>query len=222
VTSTSDDLGSWSDSDPCAFAAGRRRRGQQLERAIHEAALAELAEHGLGALTMEGVAAAARTGKASLYRRWSSKEELVLDAVGCTMPGTEEYELSTGSLRGDLLRLLTAMAEFVSGPQGGVVRSLLGTAEPEHPLLEMARSRLIEPRLERQRRIIEQGIERGEARPGAATRTLAQVGPAVVLHRFLLHGRVTADDVRVIVDEVVLPLLRVDRSGDETPERLTS
>jgi AcrR family transcriptional regulator len=174
---------------------------------------------------MEGVAAAARTGKASLYRRWSSKEDLVLDAVGCRMHSAEELESSTGSLRGDLLGLLTAMSEFVSGSNGGVVRSLLGTAETTHPLLEMTRSRLIEPRLERVRRFIEHGVERGEASPGAATRTLAQVGPAVVLHRFLLYGRVTADDVREIVDEVVLPLLKADRPAAENsptdPEALS-
>src|ERR1700712_4530831 len=204
VTTASEDIDSWPQRDPCAFSAGRRRRGQALERAIHAAALAELAEHGLGALTMEGVAATARTGKASLYRRWSSKEDLVLDAVGCTMPSAEELEHSSGSLRLDLTRMLTAMAEFLSGPNGGVVRSLLGTAEPDHPLLQMTRSRLIEPRLQRLRRLIEHGVERGEARPGAATKTLAQVGPAVVMHRFLLYGRVTAQDVKEIVDDVVL------------------
>src|SRR3712207_3825436 len=56
-----------------ACPAGRRRRGPALEKAIHEAALAQLAEHGLGSLTIEGVASAARTGKASVYRRWPSK-----------------------------------------------------------------------------------------------------------------------------------------------------
>ena len=54
-----------------------RRRGEVLERALYEATLAELAEVGYGGLTMEGIAARARTGKAALYRRWCSKHDLV-------------------------------------------------------------------------------------------------------------------------------------------------
>jgi AcrR family transcriptional regulator len=193
--------------DSCCF-VGRRRRGPELERAIYDATLGELAEHGLEALTMEGIAAAARTGKASLYRRWATKEDLVLDAVGCTMPSTEDLEGSTGSLRGDLLRGLGRMAEFISSPHGRVARSLLATAEPDHPLLEMTRTRLIEPRQARMRSLIELGVERGEARPGCATLTLAQVGPAMVMQRFMLWGRVEPSDVESIVDDVLLPLLR--------------
>ncbi|HSP37930.1 MAG TPA: TetR/AcrR family transcriptional regulator [Frankiaceae bacterium] len=194
--------------DPYFCPAGRRRRGPALEQALYSATLGQLAEHGLGAMTMEGVAAAARTGKASLYRRWSTKEDLVLDAVGCAMPAVEDYDSSTGSLREDLLHLLSQMATFVNGPNGQIVRSLLCGAEPGHPLLEMARTRLIDPRLHRLVRLIEQAVDRGEARPGSATPTLAQVGPAIAIHRFLLFGRVTEDDVAEIVDSVVLPLLQ--------------
>jgi AcrR family transcriptional regulator len=195
--------------DAACFFVGRRRRGQELERAIFDATLSELAEHGLEALTMEGVATAARTGKASLYRRWATKEDLVLEAVGCSMPSPDDFEGSTGSLRTDLLRALGRMAEFVSSPHGRVTRSLMSTAEPDHPLLEMTRTRLIEPRLQRLRSFIEDGIERGEARPGTATMALAQVGPALVLQRFMLWGRVEQSDVLSIVDDVLLPLLRV-------------
>jgi AcrR family transcriptional regulator len=208
VTERVEATSSWFDPSFCPV--GRRRRGPALEKAIFAATLAQLAAHGLPALTMEGVAAAARTGKASLYRRWSTKEDLVLDAVGCTMPAVEDVDASTGNLRDDLLHLLSTMATFFSGPGGQVVRSLLVAAEPGHPLLEMARTRLVEPRLHRLVGLIEAGIERGEARPGSATLTHAQVGPAVVIHRFLLHGRVSPQDVEEIVDVVVLPLLTGD------------
>jgi AcrR family transcriptional regulator len=192
----------------CCF-VGRRRRGQELERAIFDATLSELAEHGLEALTMEGVATAARTGKASLYRRWATKEELVLEAVGCSMPFPDDADGgSCGSLREDLLRALGRMAEFVSSGHGRVTRSLMATAEPDHPLLEMTRTRLIEPRLQRLRSYITAAIERGEARPGTATLALAQVGPAMVMQRFMLWGSVEQPDVLSIVDDVLLPLLR--------------
>src|SRR5438445_2508913 len=58
-----------------------RRRGEVLERALYEATLAELAEVGYGGLTMEGIAARAHTGKAALYRRWCSKQDLVHAAL---------------------------------------------------------------------------------------------------------------------------------------------
>ena len=88
----------------------RRRRGPQLESALLEAAWNELVEVGFAGLTMESVAARAQTGVAVLYRRWANKDELVLAAI-------EHYGRShpieipdTGTLRGDLLGLLTAMS----------------------------------------------------------------------------------------------------------------
>ena len=88
----------------------RRRRGPQLESALLEAAWNELVEVGFAGLTMESAAARAQTGVAVLYRRWANKDELVLAAI-------EHYGRShpieipdTGTLRGDLLGLLTAMS----------------------------------------------------------------------------------------------------------------
>jgi AcrR family transcriptional regulator len=87
-----------------------RRRGPQLESALLEAAWNELVEVGFASLTMESVAARAQTGVAVLYRRWANKDELVLAAIehyGRTHP----IEIpDTGTLRGDLLGLLSAMS----------------------------------------------------------------------------------------------------------------
>jgi AcrR family transcriptional regulator len=88
-----------------------RRRGQQLESALLDAAWDELVEVGFASLTMESVAARAHTGIAVLYRRWANKDQLVLAAI-------EHYRLArpveipdTGTLRGDLLALLTAISK---------------------------------------------------------------------------------------------------------------
>jgi len=87
----------------------QRRRGEELEAALLEAAWEELAEVGFAKLTMESVAARARTGVAVLYRRWPNKDELVMAAIqhyGTTRP----VEIpDTGSLRGDLFALLGAV-----------------------------------------------------------------------------------------------------------------
>ena len=73
-----------------------RRRGATLERAIHEAVFTELADVGYAAFTIESVASRARTGKASIYRRWPTKQDLVLDAF-CGKFG-ETMQLIEGSL----------------------------------------------------------------------------------------------------------------------------
>lgn len=91
--------------------AGHRRRGEELEAALLEAAWEELVEAGFGKLTMESVAARARTGVAVLYRRWPRKDELVIAAIqhyGRTHPVDIP---DTGSLRGDLLALMAAVSD---------------------------------------------------------------------------------------------------------------
>src|SRR5438132_5643442 len=87
-----------------AQTASLRRRGAVLERAILDAALEQLSTVGWNGLTMEGVAAGAQTGKAAVYRRWPSKEDLVADALQSGLPRIEEAP-DLGSVREDLLAL---------------------------------------------------------------------------------------------------------------------
>src|SRR6202522_2427648 len=84
----------------------QRRRGEELEAALLEATWQELGEAGFARLTMESVAARAKTGVAVLYRRWPNKDDLVLAAIrhyGTTRPVDVP---DTGSLRGDMIALL--------------------------------------------------------------------------------------------------------------------
>ncbi len=86
-----------------------RRRGTELENALLDAAWEELVAVGFGGLTMESVAARARTGVAVLYRRWANKSDLVIATIaryGVTHPIEAP---DTGSLRGDMLALLTSL-----------------------------------------------------------------------------------------------------------------
>jgi hypothetical protein len=78
------------DDAPLAASVLTRRRGAALEDAILEAAYAELSEVGYLALSVEAVAARARTGKASIYRRWPTKQELVLDALCAGLPSAQQ------------------------------------------------------------------------------------------------------------------------------------
>src|SRR5580704_12052178 len=84
----------------------QRRRGEELEAELLEAAWQELVEVGFARLTMESVAARAKTGVAVLYRRWPNKDELVLAAIR-QRGAMDQLEVpDTGSLRGDMIELL--------------------------------------------------------------------------------------------------------------------
>src|ERR1700683_5384561 len=93
--------------------AGRtrqRRRGEELEAALLEAAWAELVEVGFARLTMESVAARAKTGVAVLYRRWPRKGDLVLDAIQ-HYAATHPVDVpDMGSLRGDMIAMLSGFS----------------------------------------------------------------------------------------------------------------
>ena len=106
-----------------------RRRGDALVQGIHAAALAELVAVGLGRLTMEGIAKRAGTAKTSLYRRWSSPHEVLLDAIDSEHP-QEVPSPAADDLRGDLLRALQQLVAWLSTPTAAAVAAIM--AERRH------------------------------------------------------------------------------------------
>ena len=95
---------------PAPTRVRHRRRGPELESALLEAAWNELVEVGFAGLTMESVAARAQTGVAVLYRRWANKDQLVFAAIEHYGRAHPVEIPDTGTLRGDLLALLTSMS----------------------------------------------------------------------------------------------------------------
>ncbi|GGO68817.1 TetR/AcrR family transcriptional regulator [Nonomuraea cavernae] len=101
-----------------------RRRGEELIRAIHAAALAEVREVGVGRLTMDGIARRAATPRSTLYRRWSDPVEVLLDALYHSHP-VEEPTPGADDLRGDLIQALRLMVEWAFSPAGLAVAGIL-------------------------------------------------------------------------------------------------
>ncbi len=189
---------------------GTRRRGDVLEQAIFDAVLDQLGTVGYDALTMERVAADARTGKASLYRRWPCKEELVVDALNHRLPALDDPP-DTGTVRGDVLELLGRMRRTINSPTGCAIQSLMGSVQRDRGFIRAVHARVIEPRKRMMMEVLRRGAERGEVRPEAVTMLVAESGPALVVHRFLVDGPpITRRTVEAIVDQVVLPMLRPD------------
>ncbi|AEW98467.1 TetR/AcrR family transcriptional regulator [Streptantibioticus cattleyicolor] len=188
---------------------GPRRRGASLTRAIHLATLTELAENGFDKLSFDKIASAAGTGKASLYRRWSTPAELVLAALTDPVCGFgDAAEPRTGTLRGDLTALLNGFARTLEHQPHGRALLPLITQRPRHPeLYAEVRRLVIEPRQRWITALLREAAERGEADPGAVTPLVAAVGPRLVVAALLDHGTVGPVEVDAIVDEVLLPVL---------------
>lgn len=187
-----------------------RRRGPVLERAILDAALEQLSTVGWNGLTMEGVAAAAQTGKAAVYRRWPSKEDLVVEALRDGLPTMEPPDL--GSVRADLFELCEAIRAAMYSRTGAALRAVLhecdaSNAERFHELII---DRVIEPSTRLFGEVIRRGIERGEVRSDAADAMVFDVVPALMMYRTKVCASDWADvEIAEVIDKVMMPLLRL-------------
>ncbi|MEC3975004.1 TetR/AcrR family transcriptional regulator [Amycolatopsis sp. H20-H5] len=186
---------------------GPRRRGDKLNDAIYAATIDELKENGYPALTMDRVADRARTSKASLYRRWANKTDLVMDALVHSFPTPEELP-TTGTLRGDLVAVLRHMATIMAGPLGEVARRVLADSIADPEISRLARQRFVDRRHDLFLKILCRSAERGEVRAGALTPRVASVGPCLLRDYFLLNSTPIPDSViDEIVDDVLIPLV---------------
>ncbi|MFE0458337.1 TetR/AcrR family transcriptional regulator [Kitasatospora sp. NPDC058965] len=195
---------------PVVPAPVARRRGKALEQAIFEAALDQLTSGGFARMTMEGVAGAAQTGKAALYRRWSSKLELALDALAFTLPPTTDIP-DLGSVRDELLRLMGGYQSAMDSRGGAAMRALM--AELDHDrsevVSEFVMNRVIGPAREAVLAVLRRGERRGDVRPGGATELAADVGMAMLFYREKFGGSPASQDFTVdLVDQVLMPMIR--------------
>ncbi len=186
-----------------------RRSAEALNTAILRATLDELAAVGYAKLTMERVAERAKASKASLYRRWPSRVELVMDAVHRATPDPASSP-DTGSLRGDLFALLQRNAELLAGPAGEALRGLLSDVLRDETRIQELRRRSQGTGRKAMQEIARRAAERGEIHSAIADRRL-EVGHALLRQHFLLNGVPIPDSVMVeIVDEVIVPLFTAE------------
>jgi len=183
-----------------------RRRGEALEQAIFEATLAELAETGYLGLSLERVAQRAHTGNASLYRRWASRAELVIEAITQALPDRIELP-DTGDVRLDVLELLRWTCQRQAGPAGELMRGVIAESVGNERV-RAARARLADVRTGQILELLRRGEARGQVRAGAATPLVASVAPSLVFSHFVLRGSPLSDSGLIdIVDQVVMPLI---------------
>ncbi|WP_410586150.1 TetR/AcrR family transcriptional regulator [Amycolatopsis sp. lyj-23] len=184
-----------------------RRRGHELEQAIYGAVLDELLSVGYAQLTIDRVAQRARTGRATLYRRWPSKRELVADAVADALPPLEERP-DTGDVREDLLVCFTRMHGLIEGVGRLAMQAVAAElhSRTDDTLVDLVREQVLGPRLQIVLDVLLRGAARGQIRAEAAVPILARTGPALLFQHLLMFGKPPpAAQVEDIVDRVVLP-----------------
>jgi AcrR family transcriptional regulator len=165
-----------------------------------------LQEHGYDRLTVDAVATTARASKATVYRRWPSKAELVLAAF---IEGIRQVAVApeTGTLRGDLLRLGEGVCQEVR-QHAGTLRAVLVEISRNPALNDVMQHQFIEQRKALIRHVLAQAVDRGEMQAAAINDELWDLLPGYLIFRSLTPGPPpTRQTVQSLVDDVLLPSL---------------
>jgi AcrR family transcriptional regulator len=197
--------------------AGPRQRPRvegNREEEILDATVEVVAELGYDRLTMDAVATAAKASKATLYRRWSTKAELVVDAISrakgaCPMPD----DVDTGSLRGDLMEMSCMDGGFTSEMPMSVMAGLLTALHRDADLQTAFRERFVAPRIAVVNEIYNRAVQRGEIAADLDIELLSRTLPAVIIHHAFVLGIEPTDELVIrIIDHVILPAARGSRA----------
>ncbi|MFB3738864.1 MAG: TetR/AcrR family transcriptional regulator [Candidatus Velamenicoccus archaeovorus] len=179
-----------------------RRRDPGRDRAILDAALDLLAEKGYEAMSMEDVAHRAGVGKPTIYRRWPSKRELVMEALRRVPSSATSF--TEGTVRERLTRMAEEMPRAIRRRQAaGLLSSLVGEMHRSPELAEVVRAAFVEKRRRTTLALLREGVERGELRPETDVELAADLLIGPLFSRALLTGgKLSPQLARRIVDVV--------------------
>jgi AcrR family transcriptional regulator len=172
--------------DPEGGARGRPR-SKERESEILAAALRALVAEGYDAMTIEGVAAAAGAGKATVYRRWRSKADLVIDALSRQVTLRAEI-VDTGHLVDDIRAYLVALQADLLGPNGALLATFMAERLRHPALAEAFEAQYMSNKRAQLRKLLRRAVARGELAADADIDLLAGVGPALMVYEFVQRG----------------------------------
>jgi AcrR family transcriptional regulator len=163
-----------------------------------------LQEHGYDGLTVDAVVSRARASKATVYRRWPSKAELVLAAF---IEGIRQVAVApdSGTLRGDLVRLGDIVCQQ-AGQHASTIRAVLVEVSRYPALNEAMQHQFIDQRKALVQHVLRQAVERGEIADAAITDELWDLLPGYLIFRSIIPGRPpTRETVQALVDNFIIP-----------------
>ncbi|MDO9396211.1 MAG: TetR/AcrR family transcriptional regulator [Herbiconiux sp.] len=185
-----------------------RKRDHSRDAEILDAALEVLAEEGYDGMTIDMVATRAKAGKATLYRRWSSKGELVIDAVACMKRGDLDFENppDTGTLRGDLIAMIKPRSIEDGEKKLQIMAGLMSVLTRSPELAGAIDEAIIEPRARVNRLLFQRAIDRGEIPADSDVANLSMISPSMAAYRTLMMKKPVDREFLIgIIDGVVLP-----------------
>ncbi len=191
------------DTRPSGARAAARRQ------AILDAALALLMEVGYDRMSMDALAERARAGKATIYRHWAGKAEVVVEAIRCRKCDDFLALPDTGSLRGDLLASLNHSRESFSEEDASLLIGMVSAMHHDQELADLMRRQISEAKQGLYDEIVARAVRRGEPVSMHAAQVANEVSSALFFNRVAMGGGdIDAEFILHMVDDVIIPLLR--------------
>lgn len=183
-------------------------RGEEREDAILLATLALLAEVGYDRMTMDAVAKRARASKATIYRRWQDKAELVVTAVRRHAGSPVMTPPDTGSLRQDLLAVLGVMRSSLTGQDAALILGLMIAMRHDPELARTVRGQVVDDKREVFGAVIARAVARGDLPATVDHALFVEISSAMLFSRLFVTGEPLDDAfIHHLTDAVLLPLL---------------
>ncbi len=180
-----------------------RPRCPTTHQAILDAANNLLDEIGFTNMSLEGIAARAGVGKATIYRRWSNKASVVMDAF-LAATAKEIAFPNTSSAREDIRRQMRSMVKVLNGPRGRTIATLIGVVQSDNELAEAFRTRFVAVRRGEAKAVVQRGIANGEFKPDMDLESVLDCLYGPLYFRLLIgHEKASAKYADQLVDLVL-------------------
>lgn len=180
-----------------------RPRCPATHQAILDAANNLLDEIGFTNMSLEGIAARAGVGKATIYRRWSNKASVVMDAF-LAATAKEIAFPNTRSAREDIRRQMRSVVKVLNGPRGRTIATLIGVVQSDNELAEAFRTRFVAVRRGEAKAVVQRGIANGEFKPDMDLESVLDCLYGPLYFRLLIgHEKASAKYADQLVDLVL-------------------
>ena len=184
-------------------------RAAARRQAILDAAIELLAEVGYDRMSMDALADRAHAGKATIYRHWAGKAEVVVEAVRCRKCDDFIAPPDTGSLRGDLLATLNHSRESFTEEDSSLLVGMVSAMHHDQELADLMREQIFEGKQGLFDEIVARAVRRGEPVSTGAASIANEVSSALFINRVAMGGgEIDETFLFHVVDDVILPLLR--------------
>jgi AcrR family transcriptional regulator len=184
-----------------------RARGEAVARAVFAATLEELGSSGVEGLSIERVAERAEVNKTSIYRRWPTREELIVATLEDATADVVSMA-DTGSLRGDLLALLKRVNELLTHPTGRAILRASASVSADSRIKLLAQERLMAQAMLPVQSLVERARARGEWRDEVKGEVVIFALVGAVMHRVTMEpGKVSSAWLNALVDVMLLGVL---------------